>query len=173
VVGLSNETVDELVDEEVGRWLASDAVPEVFARRVSEVCDLPRAEYEQLCRNVRRRVAHLDWSRIQEMTIGAYSELFSERIVDEKKQVAKIIALIPSKGVRETLTERVARFNRTIQEKVHPHSRLDLFSMIKEAKHISASTWLYVGLTRFVSSVISLISRPVNSLKGLRAEDTG
>ena len=118
----------------------------------------------------------MGWSRVQEMTTDAYSVLLGDRVANEKKRgvhVAEIIALIPSQDVRETLTDRVARFNEAIREKVRPRSRLDLFAMIREAKRISASTWLYVGLTRFVSSAIYVISRPVNLLKGLRAEDTG
>jgi 1,2-diacylglycerol 3-alpha-glucosyltransferase len=56
VVGLANETIDELVDDRVGFRLDSLTDPEGFAQRVHEICALPQPAYEELCHNARRRV---------------------------------------------------------------------------------------------------------------------
>jgi phosphatidylinositol alpha 1,6-mannosyltransferase len=75
LVGLGNETIDELVDESVGYRLSPDASPELFAQAVRRLCERPQAEYEALYQAARRRVAHLDWSNIMEQTASAYQVL--------------------------------------------------------------------------------------------------
>jgi len=175
VVGLSNETIDELVDEKVGCWLPENAAPVFFARHVSEICNLSRREYAQMCCNARRRVAHLGWPRVQEMTFDAYDALLSECTANEDKpevQVDRIIALIPSKELHETLIERVTRLNRTPQGKNRPQLRLQLLPITRESKRVSPTTWIYVGLTRFICAAVSLTWRLGRSLrtKPLRTE---
>lgn len=166
VVGLSNETVDELVDESVGSWLDQDASSEVFAQRVRGVCELPNAEYAQLCANARRRVAYLDWPQVRAQTVDAYTTLLDGR--DEadapsessaEAQIAKIVARIPSAEVREIVFERLVRLNQTVQERMHPHSRLGVLAMAAHSKQVSSTTWLYVGATRAASSLLSGVSR--------------
>jgi glycosyltransferase involved in cell wall biosynthesis len=158
VVGLSNETIDELVDEQVGFRLSPDTSPEQFALRVREVCDLPQHEYAMLCANARRRTAHLGWDRVLEQTTAAYAELMAHRSAKSDMQVARIIERIPSEELRAVLEERLTRIRQLLREKVHPRSRLDLYSRMAYAKQIPLTTWFYVGLTRFVSSFLGEIS---------------
>jgi glycosyltransferase involved in cell wall biosynthesis len=158
VVGLSNETIDELVDERVGARLAHDTSPEAFARRVREICSLSQPEYAQLCGNARRRIAHLGWSQVQERTTAAYAELIAHRQAKSDAQIARIIERIPSREIQEILVERLIHIKKLLREKVHPHSRLDLYSRIAYARQIPQRTWFYVGLTRFVSSFLGEIS---------------
>ena len=75
VVGLSNETVDELVDDEVGRRVAKDAPPAEFAERVKEICALPGEQYEDMARRARARVSHLDWPPVVDATVSLYERL--------------------------------------------------------------------------------------------------
>jgi 1,2-diacylglycerol 3-alpha-glucosyltransferase len=77
VIGLANETIDELVDAAVGRCLPRDAAPEEFARAVEQVCSLPQAEYDRLCRQARERVAHMDWNKVVDATAAAYEQMVS------------------------------------------------------------------------------------------------
>jgi glycosyltransferase involved in cell wall biosynthesis len=158
VVGLSNETIDELVDEQVGACLAQDASPEAFAERVHALCSLPQPEYDQLCANARRRVAHLGWPAIREQTTAAYAELIAHRQAKSDVQIAKIIERISSEEIQEIVVERMIRIKQLLREKVHPHSRLDLYARMAYAKEIPQTTWFYVGLTRLVSSFLSEIS---------------
>ena len=75
VVGLANETIDELVDDTVGRRLPADAAPDEFARSVEQICRVPQAEYDQLCRQARARVALMDWTQVVDATAAAYEAL--------------------------------------------------------------------------------------------------
>jgi glycosyltransferase involved in cell wall biosynthesis len=77
VVGLANETVDEFVDESVGRRLPRDASPAEFARCVQELCALPQHDYEQMAARGRARVARTDWEPVVDATLGAYGETSS------------------------------------------------------------------------------------------------
>jgi glycosyltransferase involved in cell wall biosynthesis len=165
VVGLSNETIDELVDESVGGWLDQDASPEAFAQRVREVCELPNAEYVQLCTNARLRVAHLGWSTVRAQTVAAYQMLLDARSeVDPSKSVAEaqisaIVARIPSPEVRGIVFERLTRLNQSLQGRIRPHSRLGLLAMAAHSKQVSGTTWLYVGATRAASSLVGGVTR--------------
>jgi glycosyltransferase involved in cell wall biosynthesis len=160
VVGLSNETIDELVDEQVGACLARDASPETFALRVHQLCSLPRREYARLCANARRRVAHLDWTTVREQTTAAYAELVAHRQAKSDAQIATIIERISSQELQQILVERLNRIKQLLRDKVHPHSRLGLYARMAYAKQIPQTTWFYVGLTRFVSSFLGDISSP-------------
>ena len=72
VVGLSNETIDELIDAEVGMRLERGSTPAQFARAVRAICEMDRDSYGSLCRNARERVRSFDWSRAIDLTEGAY-----------------------------------------------------------------------------------------------------
>jgi glycosyltransferase involved in cell wall biosynthesis len=159
VVGLSNETIDELVDDYVGTDLARGASPEAFAERIQQICALPQKEYNQLCACARRRVEHLGWSQIEQQTIAAYAQLVRRRkAAYTDVQIARVIARIPSQKVQEILGERLAQINQTLIQKVHPRSRLGLFARVAYTNQISRTTWFYVGLTRFVSAFLGRLS---------------
>jgi glycosyltransferase involved in cell wall biosynthesis len=158
VVGLSNETIDELVDERVGFCLNHDASPQAFAARVREICRLTPAEYAALCQNARQRVAHLGWAEVQERTIVAYAQLIERRRHKSDEQIVRAIERISSEQIQQILFKRVLRLNRTLRKRFHPHSRLGLISRMTYANQISQTTWFYVGLTRFVSSFLGQIS---------------
>ncbi|NLV73277.1 MAG: glycosyltransferase family 4 protein [Chloroflexi bacterium] len=64
VVGLANETIDELVDASVGVRLEADATPEELAEAVERVLALHRADYEAICTTARARVAHCAWPQV-------------------------------------------------------------------------------------------------------------
>jgi glycosyltransferase involved in cell wall biosynthesis len=78
VVGLDNETLD-LVDNSVGARLPAGATAAEFARRVLQICDLPRADYEEMCRQARTRVRGMDWKVTVDGTMAAYESLLMGR----------------------------------------------------------------------------------------------
>jgi hypothetical protein len=80
VVGLSNETVDELVDESDGICLSKDASPDAFAAAIQSVCSLPPGEYTALCEQARERVKDLDWSNVMEKTVRQYELILDSRV---------------------------------------------------------------------------------------------
>ncbi len=72
VLGLANETIDELVDDTVGMRLPKDTAPEDFARAVRSLCEKDLDSYKGMCRDARRRVAHYDWSNNLNLTEKMY-----------------------------------------------------------------------------------------------------
>ncbi len=174
VVGLSNETIDELVDDGVGRRLSKDTDPEQFARCVQEICDASRAEYDCLCRNARDRVKGLDYSNVVADTAAAYESLLRERsaaAVAKTERTARLrqtISLMPPGEVRDFLMEQVALLERTIQETIRRDPGLSLASRIRKARRVPGSSWFYVALTIVVSLIGYLFLRQVNTASRAR-----
>jgi glycosyltransferase involved in cell wall biosynthesis len=73
VVGLSNETIDELIDSDVGARLPKDAPPEEFARAVQALCESTDETYGAVCRNARTRARPYDWNHNMDLTERMYS----------------------------------------------------------------------------------------------------
>jgi 1,2-diacylglycerol 3-alpha-glucosyltransferase len=73
VLGLSNETIDELVDERVGMRLPKNATPEEFARAVRSLLETDGDSYKGMCRDARKRVARYDWSNNLNLTEKMYA----------------------------------------------------------------------------------------------------
>lgn len=114
VVGLANETVDELVDDSVGFRLDKRTSPEIFAEKVKKVCSLSQKEYESLSQQARKKVAHLDWSRIVKKTSQAYQELMDEKKVkkdnrEKFKNLKAILDLLPTSKFKSFLQKQVKR----------------------------------------------------------------
>ncbi len=79
VVGLSNETVDELVDDRVGKRLPADASPAEFARHVAAICRMSPEEYAAICSASRDRVRSFDWNAVVDRNRQVYKELIERR----------------------------------------------------------------------------------------------
>jgi glycosyltransferase involved in cell wall biosynthesis len=75
VLGLSNETIDELVDSRVGMRLARDTTPAQFAQAVRAVCETDAESYRQMCQNARERVRPYDWANTMSLTEKMYERL--------------------------------------------------------------------------------------------------
>jgi 1,2-diacylglycerol 3-alpha-glucosyltransferase len=174
VIGLSNETIDELVDDGVGCWLPKDADPEEFARCVQRICDASRSEYDHMCRNARDRVKGLDYADVVAQTTVAYESLSRERssaVVAKAERNAGLrqtISLMPPGEVRDFLTEQVAVLERTIQERIGREPRLKLAARIEKARRVPGSSWFYVGLTILVSLIGYVLLRQVSAVSRVR-----
>jgi 1,2-diacylglycerol 3-alpha-glucosyltransferase len=72
VLGLSNETIDELIDSSVGMRLERGATPEEFARAVRAICESDPDSYRRMCGNARERVRPYDWANAIGMTERMY-----------------------------------------------------------------------------------------------------
>jgi 1,2-diacylglycerol 3-alpha-glucosyltransferase len=150
VVGLSNETIDEFIDEEVGCWLPKDANPESFARCVERICHLPQPDYEQLCAKARQKVEHLDWSNIVAQTVEAYGKLLEEKppITEEKgAKLADLISLLASGEVERILTDRIEMSKEERKARTKRLLGLALPAKLRPLTRVPSSTWLLAGLT--------------------------
>jgi glycosyltransferase involved in cell wall biosynthesis len=145
VVGLANETVDELVDDSVGCRLSKEATPEDFARCVERICALPQAEYDQLCEAARTRVQKLDWSSVVTQTSDAYGKILKEMapIEPDQTRLSKIIDLVPSQPVRNYLHRRAA----------------SPAPVGKGVRSVAISTWVFTSLSVAVSMAVQLDRR--------------
>ena len=112
VIGLGNETVDELVDESNGMRLPNDATPAEFAAAVRSVCERPPAAYKQLCRNAYARVSALDWSCVMEKTVQCYETVVAlqsgRTSISGIKIYRRFIFNIPSRRLRNEIIKLVA-----------------------------------------------------------------
>lgn len=87
VLGLSNETIDEFIDERVGFKFDQNTSPEVFAKKIKEMCLLSSDNYKTLCEQARLRVSELDWSRVVEKTTVLYEQLLANREVNPRPRL--------------------------------------------------------------------------------------
>jgi len=94
VVGLSNETVSEFIDDSVGFLLGKEAHPRTFAKKVKKICSLSQKEYEFLCNNAQKRVAHLDWPDIVKQTEMVYQKLIKEKKINKGERKVSNIKVI-------------------------------------------------------------------------------
>jgi glycosyltransferase involved in cell wall biosynthesis len=72
VLGLSNETIDELVDAEVGGRLPKGTSPEAFAAAVRALCETDQARYAAMCAKARERAKPYDWDNTMRATVRMY-----------------------------------------------------------------------------------------------------
>ncbi|MCX6725948.1 MAG: glycosyltransferase family 4 protein [Candidatus Shapirobacteria bacterium] len=129
VVALENETTKELVDDSVGFCLGKKTPPVVFAQHIKEIYALSSREYEILCQNARRKVAHLDWPQIVKQTELVYQNLLAEKKkANGSKQIKRMVAfkefisLFPSSKMRTFLLKQ--------WEKPQNLSKKNIFSLV-------------------------------------------
>ncbi|MBN2101023.1 glycosyltransferase [Candidatus Dojkabacteria bacterium] len=107
IVGLSNETVDEFVDENVGFRFPKDASPKEFAQKIEEICNLDQESYNRLCATAKERVQHLDWPNVIDQIENLYFKYLGKTVPYDQKDAQSftegLINLIPSKRIQENL----------------------------------------------------------------------
>jgi len=161
VVGLSNETIDELVDDKVGAWLPKEISPQQFAASVEHICNLPQSEYKALCENARARVSHLDWSNVIDQTVAAYQELMKEKASstgvipprEEGAMFAELVSTLPSGEVKEILKEHIETARKEPGPVTQLLMTLSLGEKWRALKRVPGSTWLLAGATIVVSLI--------------------
>jgi len=168
LVGLSNETIAELVDENVGVCLPADTPPETFAQHVIEICSLPPDAYERLCQQAQERVSHLDWSNVIDRTVVAYQALMEEENDSTetspraKRAFDDLISLLTTGDVRKILKSRQSKLF-TVPAPTFLE-RLAIGKKLKRLQRVSRSTWLFAAIT----VVVSIIGYVVMRIKNMR-----
>ncbi len=162
VVGLSNETIDELVNDEVGAWLAKDKKPSEFAEQIERICNLPEDQYHLMCQTARERVSQLDWSNIVELTVKAYQEILSIKLTiteNESDRLTNLITFLAAGDVRDYLLNVIkeARQRLAAEHRLRPRRRVP--SSIRPWTRVPSSTWLISALTITVSMIGYLFMR--------------
>ena len=164
VVGLSNETIDELVDEGDGVWLPKDTPPAGFAAAVVHLCTLTQAEYLRLCQHARDRVRHLDWANITQQAVDMYEWLIREKAAathDEATRPARLMLPRLASRLAPGLLGPAQRGSRPLPEALVVNAlRLSrrtsaafrsVASRVRRVERVRQRTWLFAGLTALVS----------------------
>ncbi len=153
VVGLSNETIDELVNDEVGKWLPKDTPPEVFAQHVEAIATLTPEAYHALCLRARQRVQHLDWSNVMAQTIAAYQILIREQknvTHQQHNTLRRAIRLMPRGELRGTLWHYLMRVEKLLPQAA-PVQKL------QAARRVRNRSWMFMVLALPASWIGSLL----------------
>jgi glycosyltransferase involved in cell wall biosynthesis len=151
IVGLSNETIDELVDESVGSWLAMDQKPASFAAQIERICNLSREDYYQICQNARDRVSHLDWSNVVNKTVEAYLEIRKIKPIisdDDSELLTSLVRFFTIGDLREYLLEVIedtTPLDGGLLPKVKVPKKMQSWTRVRP------TTWIISGITVVVS----------------------
>jgi hypothetical protein len=162
VVGLSNETIDELINDEVGAWLARNQEPAEFAEQIEAICTLPEEQYRQMCHNARDRVAQLDWSRVVEKTTLAYREILTIKLFlseDESDMLNSLVRFFTLGEVRGYLLSVISDARERVSEERGFLPRFKVPEWLQTWLRVPSSTWILSGLTIVISVVGFLFLR--------------
>lgn len=175
IVGLGNETIDELVDDAVGRRLPEDAEPAAFAEAVEQICALDPTAYGEMCQRAQTRVSDLDWPNIVHQTVAAYRELIAEKeeTPTEKPrsqlsaQLNDLLKHFPAGEGKESLADKIRAWEEEHVDRPL-RQKLSLASKLRALRRVPGSTWLLAGLT----IVISFVGYIFMKLARLRRSDS-
>ena len=162
IVGLSNETIDELVSVDVGAWLAKDQKPTAFAKQIERICNLPPDQYQKVCQNARERVQHLDWSNVVDSTVKAYHEILKINLTvsdDESDMLTSLVRFFSMGDLKDYLLDVIddARNRSTAEASMLP--RVKVPSKMQSWIRVPSSTWLISGMTIAISVIGYLFMR--------------
>ncbi len=162
VVGLSNETIDELVSEDVGAWLAKDQKPAAFAKQIERICNLPPDQYQQICQNSRERVQKLDWSNVVDSTVEAYQDILNINLTvsdDDSDMLTSLVRFFSMGDLKDYLLDVIddARKRSVVEASMLP--RVKVPSKMQSWIRVPSSTWLISGMTIVVSVIGYLFMR--------------
>lgn len=156
VVGLSNETIDELIDDDVGAWLSRNQKPSDYAEQITRICSLPEEKYREICQNARDRVAHLDWSNVVETTTLAYREILTIKLFmseDESDMLNALVSFFTLGEVREYLLSVIAEARKRSSDQGGHSRRIKVPRWLKSWIRVPSSTWIISGITILISVI--------------------
>jgi glycosyltransferase involved in cell wall biosynthesis len=79
VIGLSNETIDQLIDNKVGVRLASEVTPEQFADAILQFDQRAAENYSQYSQNCRDRAQDYSWGKVIPQTLDLYQQITNKK----------------------------------------------------------------------------------------------
>ena len=177
IVGLANETIDELVDDSVGCRLPKETSPQAFADCIRRLSSLPPDDYEQLCANAQAHVSHLSWSNVIEQTVEAYQTLIKEKrphrereLDRERRRLRELVSFLPDGEIKRTL---LAQIKEREQGTDGPLSKFTPAMKIRALRRVPGSTWFLSGLTILVSVIGYLVMKYFKPLERLKQRERG
>jgi len=89
VIGLANETVDELIDERVGVRLPKNTSAKDFAKEVEKLASLNSLDYKKMSENTRGRVKDFSWDNVVDQTVSAYTSVRKHKVLQNEVRYLK------------------------------------------------------------------------------------
>ena len=156
VVGLSNETIDELVNDEVGAWVAKDEDPAEFAKHIVRICSLSQDDYQEMCKAAKDRVAHLDWSNVVESTADAYRNILKYKPTiteNESDMLTSLVSFVAVGEVKNYLLDVIEKARKGRMAEIGLLPRYEVPQSIRSWIRVPSSTWFLSGITILISVV--------------------
>jgi glycosyltransferase involved in cell wall biosynthesis len=158
VVGLSNETIDEMINIEVGAWLAKSKKASEFADQIKHICTLPADQYLEMSLNARNKVEHLDWANIVDLTTFAYREILTIKLFlseNESDMLTSLVNFFTTGDARDYLLDAIGE-----SRKGSPTRKgLQVPGWLESWIRVPTSTWLISGMTILISVIGFLFMR--------------
>ena len=99
VIGLSNETTDQFVNNENGFCFPKKTSPYDFAAKIIELSNLSKNDYEKLCLNARKQMEPYDWEKIKIKTEKMYEDVIADKKISERLQKKKKTNTVKNKDL--------------------------------------------------------------------------
>ncbi len=140
VVGLANETIDELIDGSNGVRLAKNATHKRFAGEILKIIDGGEKEYINLCKNSAKRVEDFNWDSVILRTKEVYKKhINGERVVEiDKKAVFGLLEYLPEFKSKEAIENKIREWEKLGENGV---------KRIRKVGNVNGKTMAFAGLT--------------------------
>lgn len=154
IVGLPNETINELIDDTVGARMEIETTPKEFAKKVVEILSVNNKEYAKLCDSAKKHVEEFDWDKVVIRTIDEVYSKYSNgerKVISKEERVSRVIKMlnyIPDFGFKDELLSRVESWRQSTKQKAD--------RWVKASK-LSKGTMLVGGITIGVLSGLYLL----------------
>lgn len=159
IIGLSNETIDELIDSDCGYRFPKDTKPQDFAKRVIKLSMLNKNDYKNLCLNAMKRAENFSWENVYQQTIEAYSKLIKEKKtkVSNRGRVEKIINKLGLKSFfkdkNEARDRELIRLFNSIKIKKLQKTDFYLFLLVIVTQLASSWYTVYENITNIKNKI--------------------
>ena len=158
VVGLDNETIDEMIDDRVGHKLEKSSSPEQFAKSVDALCRLSEQDYLNLCRNARAKVLSQDWQNVSKKFIEAYQEAIAHKQYRDQSQrlrmVDRIIPIFQDLLIVRFLKDYMSRFSSYLSlDKEKKHDDFAIKHRLRKRKLLKPNRQFFYVIFAVILSV--------------------
>ncbi|MBD3329100.1 glycosyltransferase [Candidatus Dojkabacteria bacterium] len=113
VIGLSNETTSELINDLNGKVLDKDATPKEFASEIKHFMEQSPESYFKKCENARKSVQNHSWENVMEKTISAYHTAIRQNHEQQQasesytSNINELLKIVPSEKLRKNISDNL------------------------------------------------------------------
>jgi len=165
VVGLANETIEEIIDDSCGFNFPKDTAPKKFAEKIMQICSVSQEEYNRLCFTARKKASGFSWDKIREQTKKVYLSLSGEMSKTKKastynkSKIEKIFGELELWGIFKDKNGHKKRNRELIRffesKKINKLKKKDLYILLLVVITVLAGSWysFYENITNIKSKI--------------------